>query len=169
MKKLLMKIVLTTALLGVVSSARLVRAENAKSATPVALVRKISFRVNEACSCAQCSFEVYNTLKKFGGVRKIALNVGARRLDIAFDESRHSVSELARALEKLDVGQGSALLWPLPKNADAVQSSTRLSQISGVSSAKYDKKLNVVALTFADKPPVSLAQLDEAAARKGDQ
>lgn len=159
----------TVTLCGVASSTRCLRAESVKAATPATQARTVSFRVAEACSCAQCSFEAYHTLKKFEGVRKVTLDVGARRLDVMFDESKHSISDLAHALEKLDIGQGSTLLWPLAKGADAQQSSTRLAQVAGISSAKIDKKLNAVALTFAAKPSVTLAQLDAATVAKGAQ
>jgi copper chaperone CopZ len=128
--------------------------------------RTLSFRVSEACSCASCSFEAGRKLPQIEGVKKTALSVKDRRLDVVFDEVKRPVSDLAAAVSKLDMGKDSTLLWSVPKDADIAASAVALARVPGVRSAKADPNARTVALVFTGKSPVTLAQLDSAI--KGD-
>jgi copper chaperone CopZ len=131
------------------------------AAHAAAAPRTLSFRVNAACTCAECSFEANRVLPRFDGVRKVSLSVKDRRLDVVFEEGKRPLSELALQVSKLDMGQGSVLLWPADEDAD--RAAGALARVPGVRSARADAKAHAVALTFSRSPAVALAQLDAAA------
>lgn len=124
--------------------------------------RAISFRVNSACTCAECSFEANRKLPKLEGVTKTALSVKDRRLDVMFAEGSQPISELAGVVRRLDMGKDSTLLWPVPSGCDVARGAEALAKIPGVVSAKPDPRARAIALTFGGKPAVRIAQLDAA-------
>lgn len=149
-------------LLRAVPFAFIVIAWSGRSAESAESARTISFRVNSACTCAECTFEACRKLPRFEGVTKTALSVKARRLDVTFFEDKQPVSALAAAVRKLDVGKDSALLWPVHTGEDAAREAEALSRVPGVSTAKPEPKAGVIAVTFSGKVVVHLAQLDAA-------
>lgn len=116
------------------------------AAAVTAAAQTFQFDVPASCTCAACSFEVYRTVKKYEGVSKAALSVRDHRLDITFTESKHSISDLAKLLARLDMGKDSALEWPLSDGVNGEQAVGALAHIPGVRNVKLDAKTHIAHL-----------------------
>jgi hypothetical protein len=122
--------------------------------------RVLSFDVPSSCNCASCTFDVHRVLSKFEGVEKVTLSGKDHRLNISFLEGKQPVSSLGLAVAKLDLGQGSSLLWPVPLEIEVPKAASSLGSIAGIAAAKADTKSRIVHLTFTGKTAVTLSQLD---------
>lgn len=151
-----MKIFLLALTLAVFSplSARVSRAAEAP--------RALAFAVPASCTCASCTFDVHRVLSRFEGVKKVKLSTKEGLLDVAFVEGKQPLSALALTLARLDMGEGSSLLWPVPNGVEVSAAANVLSRVDGIATSKADAKARVVHLTFSGKAALSVTQLDNA-------